>query len=70
LWECKCLNITNGDGYGDQCENHDPSDTTPYCYVNKDACAAHNIKVFDSKSKYIDTNIIGYSYKICGNQKN
>ena len=69
MWECKCLNITNGYGYGDTCRNHESSDK-PYCYVNKDACAAHNIKVFDSKSKYIDTNIIGYSYEICGNQKN
>ena len=70
LWECKCLNVKNGDGYGDKCKNHDPSDATPYCYVNKDACAAKNITVFNSTSTIINTNIIGYSYKICGNKTN
>ena len=66
VWDCECLGILNGDGYGDTCANHDhDSEHEAYCYVNKNACTEEGIEWFESSSTVIDTTSIGYSEELC-----
>jgi hypothetical protein len=60
------LNITNGNGYGDTCANHE-SETQPYCYVNKNSCHLAGIEWFESDSAVINKTSIGYSEELCRN---
>ena len=64
LWECECLGIQNGDGYGDTCANHEV-EHEPYCYVYKSVCTAAGITWFESSSTVIDATSIGYSEQLC-----
>jgi len=63
--ECVCAGVSNGDGFGDTCDNNEADESYPYCYVNKDICQAAGVEFFESSSNTLDTSTIGWSNAVC-----